>query len=110
MTSAWTIAPGLRAVERPRRAPRLAASANWEAGARPPGSLLERAPAVVDAAGIESPVPLTSLGGDAFPVHGCWSGGPGADFKALAAAQHPEDLENTAELGGAGRRRHRGGH
>ena len=54
------------------------------------------ATAVVDATGIVSPIPLQDLGGDQFPVHGCWSDGPGADFKALAAAQHPEALGDPA--------------
>ena len=55
--------------------------------------------AVVDATGIVSPVTLKTLGGVEFQVNGCWSGGPGADFKALAAAQYPVDLGNTAEWG-----------
>ena len=48
--------------------------------------------AVFDATGIVSPIPLQTLAGDQFPVFGCWSGGAGAGFKALAAAQHPEQL------------------
>ena len=51
---------------------------------------------MVDATGIVSPIPLQDLGGNQFPVHGCWSDGPGADFKALAAAQHPEQLGDPA--------------
>ena len=54
------------------------------------------ATAVVDSTGIVSPIPLQDLGGNQFPVHGCWSDGPGADFKALAAAQHPEALGDPA--------------
>ena len=51
---------------------------------------------MVDATGIVSPIPMQDLGGNQFPVHGCWSDGPGADFKALAAAQHPEALGDPA--------------
>ena len=60
------------------------------------GTAAGPATAVVDATGIVSPIPLQDLGGNQFPVHGCWSGGPGADFKALAAAQHPEALSDPA--------------
>jgi hypothetical protein len=52
---------------------------------------------VVDATGIVSPIPLQDLGGNEFPVHGCWAADrPTADFKALAAAQHPEALGDPA--------------
>jgi hypothetical protein len=52
---------------------------------------------VVDAAGIVSPIPLQDLGGNTYPVHGCWAADhPTADFKALAAAQHPEALGDPA--------------
>ena len=60
------------------------------------GTVPGPATAVVDATGIVSPIPLQDLGGNQFPVHGCWSDGPGADFKALAAAQHPEALGGPA--------------
>ena len=60
------------------------------------GTAAGPATAVVDATGIVSPIPLQDLGGNQFPVHGCWSDGPGADFKALAAAQHPEALSDPA--------------
>jgi len=48
--------------------------------------------AVLDATGIVSPIPLQDLSGDEFLVYGCWSDGPGADFRALAIAQHPAEL------------------
>ena len=53
------------------------------------------ATAVVDATGIVLAIPLQTLAGDEFPVHGCCDG-PGADFKALTAAQHPEQLGDQA--------------
>ena len=44
-----------------------------------------------------SPIPLQDLGGNEYPVHGCWAAGrPTADFKALVAAQHPDALGDTA--------------
>jgi hypothetical protein len=45
---------------------------------------------VVDATGIVSPIPLQDLGGNEYPVHGCWA--TTADFKVLAVAQHPKAL------------------
>jgi len=58
-----------------------------------PGPVTE----VVDATGIASPILLIDLGGNEYPVHGCWAANRStADFKALAAAQHPEVLGETA--------------
>ena len=58
-----------------------------------PGPVTE----VVDATGIISPILVMDLGGNEYPVHGCWAADrPTADFKALAAAQHPEALGDPA--------------
>ena len=74
-----------------------AATTGWDpTAATHAGTAAGPATAVVDATGIVSPIPLQDLGGNQFPVHGCWSDGPGADFKALAAAQHPEALSDPA--------------
>ena len=85
----------------PTRAPQRATRP--PAGARDPSpgfglalAVILPSPAVVDATAIVSPIPMQDLGGNQFPVHGCWSDGPGADFKALAAAQHPEALSDPA--------------
>jgi len=44
---------------------------------------------------LDPPIVLETLGGDQFPVHGCFDQ-PAADFKAMAMAQHPEDLGPAA--------------
>ena len=53
---------------------------------------------VVDVSGILSPIPLQDLSGNEYPVYGCWNADcPTPDFKALAAAQYPEELGNISE-------------
>ena len=80
----------------PASTDQLTAGYNTFTAATHAGAAAGPATAVVDATGIVSPIPLQDLGGNQFPVHGCWSGGPGADFTALAAAQHPEALGDPA--------------
>ena len=80
----------------PASTDQLTAGTRYSTAATHAGTAAGPATAVVDATGIVSPIPLQDLGGNQFPVHGCWSDGPGADFKALAAAQHPEALGDPA--------------
>ena len=49
---------------------------------------------LVDGTGIVQPLILLTLGGDGYPVYGCWGKAPVAqpNFKKLAAEQHPEAL------------------
>jgi hypothetical protein len=51
---------------------------------------------LVDGTGIEAPLLLQTLGGDPYPVYGCWGKNPVAhpDFESLVAEQYPDALGN----------------
>ena len=51
---------------------------------------------MLDATGITSPIRFQDLSGDKFPIYGCWSDGPDADFRKLAIAQYPNELGDPA--------------
>ena len=50
---------------------------------------------MVDASGITSPIILKDIGGNEYPVYGCWAS-PNTNFKELAAKQYPDELGNPS--------------